>query len=804
MSVKKRVRDFKSVVQLRLHISGRVQGVGFRPFVYQLAQSLQLFGSVANTTQGVVIDLQGTLQAIEQFQKSLCAPTPETFPKQVRIDRIETQWLSSPECADQAGAPEFSAFAICDSKPDSTTKQTTQISPDLALCDGCLQEFHDPSNRRYHDPFINCSDCGPRYSILAKSPYDRANTAMQPFALCDLCSAEYHEPGNRRFHTQGICCPECGPTIHLYSDQQQLLSQGAAAIKQVAQHLNSAGLVAVKGLGGFHIVCDATNPAAVAKLRQRKQRVSKPFAVLCKDLSMAEGLAELSVHETTLLNSDAKPIVLVTKRNNSILCDGVAPNINRLGLFLAYTPLQHRLFYEFDRPLIATSANVSGEPILYQKSAVFAKLCPPDSSMVDLVLDYDRDIVNPCDDSIMQSVHGKPVVLRLGRGLAPYYQNYQTLPLRGDKALDKPMDKLQTPTRLAVGAQQKSSIAYAHAGQMILSPFIGDLGGLSANQRFQETIERLGGLHQSKPAALVSDLHTGYASRQWAESYAVQSNGLQHRSVQHHYAHVLAAMAEFQLSDRLLAFSWDGTGLGDDGTLWGGEVLLADRHGYQRLRHLKPFKLLGGDQANQQPRRVALALLFDQRSFHAVLALDLSTVHAFTPSEMALLYQMHQQNINSPLCSSMGRLFDAVASLCGLIQTLDYEGQSGLLMEAIYDKRITDAYDFDIKGDEIELTPMLDQLLDDQLHGVAASVMVSRFMNLCVNLIEQLSDECSDLDVVVTGGVFQNKTLLALLDQRFSNKPQRLYFQQQTPMNDGSIALGQLWQDSVVESTDTQ
>ena len=760
-------------IQLRLQIFGRVQGVGFRPFIFQLAQSLGLRGSVANNTQGVVVQLQGTPQAIQQFQQHVTTQKPDFFPKQAVIERIESDPVPSAE------QEVFQSFSIMDSSSDDQGAQAIQISPDLAVCDRCLQEFHDPNNRRYHDPFINCSDCGPRYSIVSQSPYDRLHSSMQPFSMCEACATEYHDPNNRRFHTQGICCPDCGPSIQLFDALQTQLAEGKDAIQQIAQRLKTSGLVAFKGVGGFHLLCDATDSETVTRLRQKKHRATKPLAVLCANLEMAHQMAHLTKHEIELLTSEAKPIVLVEKRSDTALCDDIAPNINQLGVFLAYTPLHHLLFQYIDFPLVATSANLSGEPILYEVSRVFEKLCHPDRALVEAVLDFDREIVNPSDDSLVQSINGKPMILRLGRGLAPYYQ-----PL-----LHQETNEPQTV--LAVGAQQKSAMACADGKRAMLSPYLGELGTLAAFQRFQQTFQNFTALHHFTPNQVVSDLHSGYASHQWAADYA-QQNALPYTTVQHHYAHALACMAEHQLESSVLAFCWDGMGLGDDNAIWGGEVLVADTAGYERVLHVKPFKLLGGDQASRQPRRVALAMLFDHYSLEAVLEFDLPTVQAFSQQEIEQLYCLYQQNVNSPFSSSMGRVFDAVASLCGIVQTLDYEGQSGLWLEALYDAAVTDAYDCRIEQQQIDFEPMIEQLILDHQQGVAISTRVSRFLNALVNVIDTISDQFKSLPVVVTGGVFQNKTLMTILENRFADKAQPFYFQQRTPLNDGSIALGQL------------
>lgn len=770
---------------LCLQVFGRVQGVGFRPFVYQQATDLSLKGSVCNTAQGLHIYVQGDLRALDSFQKHLLTHAPP----QAVIQSIETQALP---------LADYQAFSIIQSQTDfepSQLKHSCQIPPDISLCNHCLTEFNDPNNRRYSDPFINCSDCGPRYTIINRLPYDRQHSAMDTFEMCDLCLEEYQNPLNRRYHTQGICCPNCGPHIQLYDAAKNTLSEREAALKEVARLLKKGEIVAFKSIGGFHILCDATNETAVQKLRQRKRRSHKPFAVLCSNLDMAKQFSVLSPHEQALLKCDANPIVLVTKKETCALSDSVAPDSHRLGLFLAYSPLQHVLFKYCDRPLIATSANHSGEPIIYQQESIFTKLCRPGYELVDYVLDFDRAIVNPCDDSIVQSVDGKSAVtLRLARGLAPYYGHFS----KEQTQYFKKMQLHPNKPIVAVGAQQKSSVAFSGKDHWMLSPYIGDLHHFSGQQRFDQTLQNLQTLTQTSFDVLACDAHPDYSSSQWAKKNSEQ-NTLPLVKVSHHYAHVLACLAEYQLTEPVIAFSWDGSGLGTDGSLWGGETLIASSNHFHRIMHLRPFKLLGGDLASQQPRRVALALLFDLMPLQHVLELDNPTVNAFSEFEIYQLYKLYENNLNSPETSSMGRLFDAVASLVECVQILDYEGQSGMRLEALYDESVVEAYEINA-GDhygtayhQIELEPILWQIIKDQQSGRSNTDIVSRFFNMLVNLIDIVAGRFKTYPVVVTGGVFQNQTLLKLLCQRFEHKEQALYFQQKTPINDGSIALGQLW-----------
>ncbi|WP_158236012.1 carbamoyltransferase HypF [Hydrogenovibrio sp. SC-1] len=754
-------------------LTGKVQGVGFRPWVFQQAQQLDLLGSVYNAGQSVVLHLQGLESQLDEFQQRL----QHQLPPQAQIDQISQKALP---------LADFQQFQILPSQSDESVPSSLEIPVDLALCDACLAEFHDPTNRRYQDPFISCSDCGPRYSMLRAMPYDRANTAMVAFPLCECCQQEYQDPTNRRFHTQGICCPDCGPELAYYNAKQCLIYKGLEAVLQLKNRLEQAGLVAFKGVGGFHLLADATQTVAVEKLRQCKHRLEKPFAILCRDLEMAQQLADMSAHEKSLLCSPAHPIVLVKRRQDSVLAqslsDSIAPGLTCIGLFLACTPLQQLLFESVSTPLVATSANLSGEPILTHADAVFRQF--GQTSLVDGVLDFNRDIENPCDDSVVQSVAGKTVTLRMARGLAPFSLS---IPAKNDPT----HGARQAWPFLAVGAQQKSTFAMGRNNQVLLSVEGGDLHALAAQQQFNTQIHRLSQWTGVAPQTWVCDPHPNYVSSKWAQQQAESEHSV--NKVQHHYAHLLAGMAEHGLTEPVLGFSWDGSGYGLDKTLWGGEVMLASIQGFERLCHLQPMVLLGGEKAIRQPRRIALAWLFERYALETVLDMKLPTLKAFSELEIRQLYQLYQQKINCPMTSSMGRVWDGVASLIGLKQQLGYEGQNGLLMAEQYDFSIKEAYDFKVSDQKIDLSQMVEHLLFDQQAGISQSRMVSQFINMQVNLVAHLAKQNPDLPVVVSGGVFQNKVLLQQLIKYFENQSQKFYFQQNTPLNDGGIALGQAW-----------
>lgn len=748
---------------LQIRITGRVQGVGMRPWVCQQACALSLFGSVSNGKDGVIIFLQGQPDALEKFQDCLKTAAPI----QAKIESIEVTELA---------LANYQSFSIIDSA--STGAATgNQILPDLAVCQSCLSEFHDPNNRRYHDPFISCADCGPRFSIQQQAPYDRNNLSMKDFELCDLCSQEYSSPDNRRYHIEGICCPNCGPSVSLYSANKEKLASGKKAVQQLAEIIQQGGIVAMKGIGGFHILCDASNPLAVTELRLRKRRQRKPFALMCVNLKQAQQYTEISEVEAELLTSTAAPIVLLEAKPNNGLANEIAPDTNRLGIMLAYSPLYHLLFEYLDIPLLATSANLAGEPIIYQQQALFEKLCSPQNPVVDWVLDHNREILNPCDDSVMQLIRqGKKTyqqTIRLGRGLAPLYGQLRNA----------------TSPTLAVGGQQKSAIAFASQNQWILSPYLGDLFGFEAQKRFSENKDRMQSLFNIQPEAFVADRHPGYFSTQFAQKLALEnSNKL--KQVQHHYAHLMVTMLEHQLTSDVLGFIWDGSGLGDDGLLWGGEVLLAKQSDYQRLFALKPFQLLGGEIAAKQPKRIALALLLQSYGLSEVRKRSLSLLNAFDESSLAVFEGMLLSQLNSPATTSIGRLFDAVASLLGLVHELDYEGQSGVLLENLYSAEVRGAYVFQKQADQLDWLPILEVLLQDLADEKPMEEMVSQFFNGLVNLVVEVAEDHPAVPIVLSGGVFQNRTLLQLILDKLKGRV--VYFQQKTPINDGGISLGQL------------
>lgn len=731
------------MISYKITIKGIVQGVGFRPFVYREAIRYGICGYVCNTPDGVQIEAHG--EQCEPFIEALRTDLPER-------SRIDSLTFERCEYADYAG------FEI---RQSALGQSSVAIPLDTALCPTCQMEMDDPSNRRYHYPFINCTDCGPRYTIIQTPPYDRVRTSMKHFAMCPECSAEYHDPLSRRYHAEPISCPECGPKLSFLDNRgEEMIGE---AISLAVDMLRSGKIIALKGLGGFHLMCDATSDKAVAELRLRKHRKSKPLAVMFNSIEQLESYAKISEAEKKLITGMIKPIVIVDALKGTDLSSLIAPSIGRIGVFLPYTPLHRLLFEQIDFPMIATSANISDEPIMVRSSEIVSRL----SHVVDGILDHDRVIVNALDDAVIQIAEGRSVMLRMGRGYAPHtFLNHAH-----DRAI------------LALGAHQKSAIALGVKENMVLSPHIGDLGSIEADGYFERTLQTFKRFYDAEPSLLVHDLHPQYASTQYAAEQKKEHYGLQH-----HYAHILACMAEYALDESVLGFAFDGTGYGEDGKLWGGEVMIADTHGYQRIGHVKPFALLGGDKAIKEPRRIALSLLFESFGLDEVLNLKSPTVEAFLPHEIRTLHHMWSKGINAPRSSSIGRLFDAVASLGGFIHTLDYEGQGGMIMESFADDSIMEPFSFHIHDSQIDISPMIQEIVSMQLEQ---KIIASRFLATIEAMIEYYANTYPELPIVIGGGVFQNRALMSRLYRRFGEK--RFYAQQQTPINDGSIALGQLY-----------
>ena len=747
----------------RLVVRGIVQGVGFRPFVHGLAVRYRLGGFVGNDSHGVFIEIEGAPDALDAFTRELQANPPAL----ALIEAVTCQAMTP------IGE---TAFAIVASAHQAGA--STAISPDVCICDDCLRELFDPSDRRYRYPFINCTNCGPRFTIIQDIPYDRPQTTMADFAMCAHCAAEYHDPANRRFHAQPNACPACGPRVWLERAGQPTLWDDVA-IHAAQDALRAGHVVAVRGIGGFHLACDATSDAALRTLRRRKGRIDKPFALMVRDLDAARALAELNDAEAALLASKARPIVLLRRRPDASLSELVAPGNACVGLMLPYSPLHYLLLDALDRPLVMTSGNLSDEPICKDNDEARARL----AGLADAFLLHNREIYIHCDDSVMRVFEGAPLPIRRSRGYAPF-------PVRLPKA---------APMLLAAGGELKATFCVTRESHAYLSQHIGDMENLQTLQAYQRAVDHFVHLFRIRPEAIVCDLHPGYLSTRWAERFAGEHD-LPLLKVQHHHAHIAACLVEHGCGpdESVIGISFDGTGYGSDGAIWGGEVLIASCRTFRRAAHLKYVPLPGGDAAIRRPYRVALAHLW---SAGLPWEGDLPCVAACSPAERRILRQQLEHAVHCPLTSSMGRLFDAIAALIGVRQAITYEGQAAIELEARCDEAEKGRYPWTIgtadEGDALVLdpTPMLRAIVDDLRAGLRPETISARAHNALAGLIVEVSTHLRNQSglttVALSGGVFQNVALLRRTLTGLRAAGFRALTHQAVPPNDGGLALGQ-------------
>lgn len=769
-----------ATVRRRLRVTGVVQGVGFRPFVFRLATSLNLSGHVGNDTDGVFIEVQGPLGPVSAFEARLSSEAPPL----ARVLRVD----SAPLCP-----IEEDGFRVVASRGGAPV--STLVAPDVAVCDECLGELFDPADRRYRYPFINCTNCGPRFTITVRLPYDRPNTTMSSFVLCPSCSAEYHDPADRRFHAQPVACPDCGPRVRFDSGGPSAPIYGDDALAAAQRALVEGRIVALKGIGGYHLACDATSDRAVAELRSRKHRAAKPLAVMVADLAAARRLVTLGEAEARLLASPERPIVLLQRRWAAPVSPLLAPHDHRLGILLPYSPLHHLLLApvpatttapetSLAATLVMTSGNLSEEPICYDDDEARRRL----ASIADGWLVHDRAIHVPCDDSVVQLVAGEELPIRRSRGYAP-------LPVRLP---------FESPPLLAVGGEMKNTFCLASGQHAWLSQHIGDMGNLETIRAFERSGRQLSGLYGVVPERLVADLHPGYRTRRWAEDHA-ESAGLEVDLVQHHHAHIAATMAEHQLplSARVIGFAFDGTGYGTDGAVWGGEVLLGGYASLERALHLSYVPLPGGDSAVRKPYRMALAHL---AAAGIEWSADLAPVGVAGP-ELAAVRSQLDSGLHCSPTSSMGRLFDAVSSLLGVCHVATYEGQAASELQSLAEgcfaqtdyprlgRRGGTAYSFDLAGGEIDVRPLLASMVADLRHGRPASQVASGFhlavARLMAAAVERLIEGRRFDALVLTGGVFQNAMLLRLACAELGPYRLPVLTHRLVPPNDGGLALGQ-------------
>lgn len=739
-------------VRKRFLVTGVVQGVGFRPFVHSLATELTLSGFVRNDASGVVVEVEGDPGAVERFSDRIQAGAP---PLAV-IERI---------VVDDIAVTGRSGFTIVASHDAGFLR--SPISVDAATCVACRDEIEDAAGRRFRYAFTNCTNCGPRFTIATGVPYDRANTTMASFEMCSDCRAEYEDPGDRRFHAQPIACPVCGPKLRLIPPHEA----EDDPLRATARLIRDGGVVAVKGLGGFHLACDATNDSAVEDLRGRKGREEKPLAVMARDLDQVRELADLSRAEGAILGSHRRPIVLLRRRSDADLASAVAPGNRFVGIMLPYTPLHHLLLAEVGRPLVLTSGNLSDEPIVYEDDDARERL----HDMADAFLSHDRPIYMRCDDSVIRVVDERTYPIRRSRGYAPE-------PLFVSPGFAEPV--------LGVGAELKSTFCFGVGTRAIVSHHIGDLESYEAMSAFTAAVAHYRRMFDVTPQVVAHDLHPDYLSTKWAgELEDVELVG-----IQHHHAHIAACLADNDRSDRVIGLALDGTGLGDDGALWGCEVLVCDRASYERAAHLRYVPLPGGAMAIKEPWRMAAVYLqqaFGDPAADLPLALVRRTGHRWPP-----VLQMAAGGINSPLASSAGRLFDAAAALCGARDRVTYEGQAAAELEQLADPEVDDAYPCSVDDDVIDGAELIAALASDLAEGRTPAQAAAAFHNGLARALVQICDAIRDREgpatVALSGGTFQNLLLLDRVRAGLRQKGFEVLIHHRIPTNDGGISLGQV------------
>ncbi len=747
----------------QITVRGIVQGVGFRPFVYSLAKRCDLRGQVLNNTTGVLIDVEGEAPAIDEFVDEIASNPPPL----AMIESIERH--------DPADPANFEGFRIVES--DAGGRKFVPISADVATCADCLREMFDAADRRYRYAFINCTNCGPRFTIIEDVPYDREKTTMRPFAMCDACEAEYRDPLDRRFHAEPTACPVCGPRVALVDAGGRAIAPGAATdpIDQARVLLRDGHILAIKGIGGFHLACDALDADAVERLRRRKYREDKPFALMAASVETVREFCVVSADEEALLTSPQRPIVLLERRPGVAVPDAIAPGVRTIGFMLPYTPLHHLLFDGLDRPLVMTSGNVSDEPICYEDDDALERL----AAIADAFLVNDRRIHMRTDDSVARVVDGRPMVLRRSRGYAP-------APIRTTFSCAHDV--------LGCGAELKNTFCIAHERLAFVSHHIGDLENFETLTSYERGIAHFKQLFNLEPEIVAYDLHPEYLSTKFALAL---DDSLVKIGVQHHHAHIASCMADNDADGDVIGVAMDGLGFGTDGKLWGGEFLVASFAECERVAHLDYIPMPGGAKAIREPWRMAAMYLcraFGDRFLDA----QIPFVRALDRGSWTTLRRMADTGMNCPETSSMGRLFDAVSSVLGLRSAVRYEGQAAIELETIADRSVDDAYDFSFSdgGRRIGAEVVFQRIVDDLVDNVPAPVISARFHNgvarLIVTVAEGIRDDRGLDRVALSGGVFQNVLLLGLTSALLRAAGFDVLTHHRVPPNDGGISLGQV------------
>lgn len=733
---------------LSIKIEGLVQGVGFRPFVWKLATSLSLAGCVQNNPDGVHIRLEGDTNRIKQFLDLLQTnPPPLAKIISIQTETAELQNMQDFQIQHSETAGDFS----------------THIMPDMSLCADCRSELLNPADRRYHYPFINCTNCGPRFSIIQNLPYDRAATSMSVFDMCAECAAEYNNPADRRYHAQPVACPACGPRIIPMLPDGTAIERPWRVVWQDA--LEQGRIVAIKGIGGFHLACNALDETAAHLLRTRKQRESKPFAIMTPDLDWVRSVCRLAAEEEKLLTSRERPIVILKVKNDFPALKYIAPGLDTLGIMIPYSPLHELLVAFTDTPLVMTSANYSSEPMIHTNQDALCKL----QDLADVFLMHNRDIVNRCDDSVCISTNNHFFVTRPGRGIAPFSINCKN-----------------AQEAVAFGADLKNTFAVVHHDRVSISQYIGDLEHPGTQNILMTNVNRHLDFFKIKPQVVIHDLHPDYFSTRLATRFARDKN-VPAIAVQHHHAHLAAGHAEYGLAGKAIGFALDGTGYGTDGTIWGGEIMVFDRQQFRRELHLKPVCLPGGDMAVKHPQRMLIAYLHQAGLFAAA-----KDFLAFSPDCDGIL-QMITLGVNCPLTSSTGRLFDAVSCLLGICNVQTYDGEAAMRLEAAASPHEIETLPYTINEKTIDCSLMFAHLLQHMQHEVPADVLAGRFHNMLADIIfdcaERLTKKHGSLPLVFAGGVFQNRLLVEKILTHKKAADHKLFFCSYP--NDSGIALGQ-------------
>lgn len=740
-----------------LRVTGVVQGVGFRPFVYRLAERHSIAGSVRNVAGTVEIHAEGAAEDLDRFVESLKLETPAI----ARIDSLDTAVILA------EGFDSFQIGVSADSEGERP------VSPDIAICSDCEAELSDPHNRRFHHPFITCTNCGPRYTIVRSLPYDRERTSMEPFRMCRQCEHEYRVPSDRRYHAETTACPDCGPGVWLESADGVALAGGEAAIRGAAARLRNGSIVAIRGIGGFHLACDATDEAAVLRLRERKHRDAKPFAVMVRGVVHARSIATVSFAEARLLESVERPVVILSRRDGADLAPSASPGLDTVGVILSYTPLHHLLLEAAGGPLVMTSGNRSDEPIAIDNDEALTRL----GTIADFFLLHDREILSRIDDSVARVVDNKPLLLRRARGYAPLALK---LPIRSPKPL------------LAVGPHLKNTFTLVRGDSAHVSPHVGDLDSIESLDHFREMLARYEDLFRIRPEVAVRDMHPGYLSSRIAGE--LDLHGI--IDVQHHHAHVAAVAAEHGVTSCVVGLAFDGTGLGDDGHVWGAETLIADLCGFRRAAHLRYAPLPGGDLAAREPWRVALGYLSLEPAARRSFGMAFQGIDPF---DVAAVQMQIDRRVNTPVGSSMGRLFDAASAILGVRRHASYEGQAAMELESLAGRGRELPLEFPlVEADGVFIldpVPLLIALGDLRLRGEDPGVLAARFHESVIHAAAAIAVRVADIaathTVVLGGGSFQNARLLSGIRSRLEERGLRVLVPRRLGPNDGAISYGQ-------------